>query len=220
VLIGAGELVVRTSTVTAADRRVTTAVFAHRGELLVSVMKLVTWCGSWIALVVTGVLLGLLVLLRRLHPAFLVLAAVAWAGEAGGTTLAKHVVRRDRPPEHFWAVDVHGWSWPSGHTAVAVIVFAVLAATVVSVLAPSPGLRVLTCVVAGLLIIAVACSRVVLGVHWTSDVLASLVFVSLWLTAVGVLFREVLTLALQPPEQGGTTVFAWPSATNGCARVG
>ena len=58
-------------------------------------MKAVTWLGSWVALVATGILLVVLAFLRRLPVAVVLLAAVAWAGEAGGVTLAKHVVERE-----------------------------------------------------------------------------------------------------------------------------
>ena len=50
--------------------------------------------------------------------------------------------------------------------------------------------------------IAVAFSRVELGVHWTTDVLASLVFTTVWLTALGMIFGAVVTGATsQSTEQ-------------------
>jgi membrane-associated phospholipid phosphatase len=39
---------------------------------------------------------------------------------------------------------------------------------------------------AGLAVAATAFSRVELGVHWTTDVIASVVFVTMWLTAIGI----------------------------------
>ena len=38
---------------------------------------------------------------------------------------------------------------------------------------------------AGLAVAATAFSRVELRVHWTTDVIASVVFVTIWLTAIG-----------------------------------
>ena len=122
------------SSVNAFDRHVTSVVVAHRSPALNAIMKAATWLGSWVALVATGILLMVLALRRRLPVAAVVLVVVAWAGENGGVTLAKHVVERDRPPQDLRLVSAHGWSWPSGHTAVALLVFT----TVPFVVALSP----------------------------------------------------------------------------------
>ena len=154
-------------------------------------MKAVTWLGSWVAVLVAAGLVLLLVLRRRLPVGFLLLAVVAWAGTQGGTTLAKNVVQRPRPPEDLRLVSAHGWSWPSGHTATATLVFAVLA-TVVWMLNTSVGLRVLAVMGSTLVAVAVAFSRVELGVHWTTDVLASVVFATAWLLILGMLLGTVV----------------------------
>jgi undecaprenyl-diphosphatase len=188
ILIGAGELVVHSSTVSSFDRHVTSFVAAHRSPALDSVMKAVTWLGSWVALTLTAVLVLVLSIRRRLPRVFVVLVVVAWAGTQGGTTLAKNAVRRERPPESVRLVMAHGWSWPSGHTATAVLVFTVLA-SVVWQLTPRVAPRAAAAALALVAALLVGFSRVELGVHWITDVIASLAFASLWLMALLALFR-------------------------------
>jgi undecaprenyl-diphosphatase len=204
VLIGVGEIVDHSGAVQGFDNHVTSLVVAHRTAGLNTAMKAVTWLGSWVAVLVAAGLVLLLVLRRRLPVGFLLLAVVAWAGTQGGTTLAKNVVQRPRPPEDLRLVSAHGWSWPSGHTATATLVFAVLA-TVVWMLNTSVGLRVLAVMGSILVAVAVAFSRVELGVHWTTDVLASVVFATAWLVALEMIFGAVVAGSRsRSGEQPGT----------------
>jgi undecaprenyl-diphosphatase len=189
VLIGLGEGVVHSSALTTLDRHVTSVVVAHRSQSLTAVMKVVTWLGSWAALVVVGVLLIVLAVRHRLSPWFVVLAIVAWAGEAGGVAVIKHVVGRPRPPETIRLVTAHGWSFPSGHTAVAALVFSTLA-VVIGYLVPKRGVRWLAWSLGGLAVALVAFSRIELGVHWLTDVVGSLLFMTAWLILLVVLLAS------------------------------
>jgi undecaprenyl-diphosphatase len=188
-LIAAGVGVVHSTSVNAFDRHVTSVVVAHRSPALNEVMKVVTWLGSWVAFTATGILLAFLALRRRLPMAAVFLAIIAWAGETSGVTLAKHVVERDRPPQDLRLVSAHGSSWPSGHAAVALLVFTTLALVVVA-LTPRSGYRALAWVLTAVAVAAVAFSRIELGVHWTTDVMASMVFVGAWLAVLIALFAS------------------------------
>jgi undecaprenyl-diphosphatase len=191
ILIGAGEVVNHSDAVQGFDNHVTSFVVAHRTAALNAATRALTWLGSWVTVLVAAGVLLLLVLRRRLPVGFLLLAVVAWAGTQGGTTLAKNVVQRPRPPKDLRLVSAQGWSWPSGHTATATLVFAVLA-TAVWMLTTSVGLRLLAVVGWVLVAVGVAFSRVELGVHWTSDVLASMVFATAWLGALGMILGAVI----------------------------
>ena len=194
-LIAAGEFVVHSAAVTHFDQHVTKTVVNSRTAALSSVMKSVTWLGSWVALLVAAVVIVVLVSTRRLPILALVVAVVAWAGEAGGVRIGKAVVGRHRPPQVIWLVTAHGWSFPSGHTAAACLAFTALALCVATPARPR-AVRILCWLIAGLAVAATGFSRVELGVHWTTDVIASVLFVAGWLTAVVL----VLGGRLRPPE--------------------
>jgi undecaprenyl-diphosphatase len=190
-LVAIGFGVIHSSSVGRFDRNITATVVAHRTPALNTAMRVATWLGSWVALVVTGVVLLVLAVRHRMAWLAVVLAVVAWAGENGAVQLAKHVVQRPRPPERIWLKTAHGWSWPSGHMAVAVLVFTVLALLVTRFSSTSV-VRAVAWVLAVLAMATVGFSRIELGVHWCTDVIASLVFVTLWLSVIFVLFGKDL----------------------------
>jgi membrane-associated phospholipid phosphatase len=185
-LIAAGEFVVHSAAVTHFDDHVTRTVVSSRTAALNSVMKSVTWLGSWVALLVAAIVIVVLVITRRLPVLARVVAVFAWAGEAGGVRIGKIVVGRDRPPQAIWLVTAHGSSFPSGHTAAACLAFTALALCVATHARPRV-MRILGWLTAGLAVAATAFSRVELGVHWTTDVIASVLFVAGWLTAIATL---------------------------------
>jgi undecaprenyl-diphosphatase len=190
-LIAIGVGVMHWSTVAHFDRHVTSTVVAHRTPALNTAMKAVTWLGSWVALIAAGVIVLGLAARKRLPWLAVAAAVIAWAGEAGAVATAKHVVQRPRPPRELWLVTAHGWSWPSGHTATATLVFCVLAIAVGHVVR-TRFIRVTMWAVAVIAVVTVAFSRLELGVHWTTDVLASAGLVLGWLGLVVALFAVEL----------------------------
>ena len=185
-LVAAGEAVVHSAAMTRFDEHATRVVVSRRTPALNSAMKAVTWLGSWVAVLVAAAIIALLVIARRLPVLVAVVAVLAWAGEAGGVRIGKEIVRRGRPPEAIWLVRAHGWSFPSGHAAAACLVFTVLAMCVIA-LTRQRAARILGWLTAGLAIAAVAFSRVELGVHWLTDVIAGVVFTTVWLTVIAIL---------------------------------
>jgi len=184
-LIAAGEVVTHSAAMMHFDQDATRVVVSWRTPALDSAMKAVTWLGSWVAVLVTAVIIAVLVMTRRLLVLAAIVAVVAWAGEAGGVAIGKAVVGRRRPPRAIWLVHARGWSFPSGHAAAACLAFAILALCV-AMLARRRAASIAGWLTAGLAVAATAFSRVELGVHWTTDVIASIVFVTGWLTAIGI----------------------------------
>jgi undecaprenyl-diphosphatase len=106
-------------------------------------------------------------------------AAVLILATGGGRLLVelqKAQTARIRPAEQPQLVEVHNLSFPSGHAANATIVFVALA----FLLTATWPRRALALWAAVWLSILVGVSRLVLGVHWPSDVIAGWAFGLFW----------------------------------------
>jgi undecaprenyl-diphosphatase len=171
------------------DRSATAFVVGHRTAALNQLMKAVTWTGSWAATLGVAVLVAFAAWRRRLPGLALIAVLGAWLGELLAVTLTKSLVQRPRPPEALWLVVAHGWSFPSGHTANAVVVFAAAAAVVATFFGARPA-RLLVWALAAVLTGLVGFSRIELGVHWTTDVVASLVWTTVWVLVLVNLLRR------------------------------
>jgi len=163
--------------VAAFDAGVSSAIIALRGPALTLVARIVTTTGDTLTVTLATTVL-LFFLWRRRHR-FTVSALVAITGGALVANLLKGRFGRPRPS----AVDAlitlpASFSFPSGHAMSSLCV-----AGVVSYLAGrsamSRGAKITA--ISALLVwaMAVGLSRVYLGVHWPSDVLAS------WLLGIG-----------------------------------
>jgi membrane-associated phospholipid phosphatase len=109
----------------------------------------------------------------------------------------KAMVERHRPGAAFSAAPAHGYSFPSGHATISLVIFAVLAwqATRLN----NRHLRRTIWPIAITLAVAVGASRVYLGVHYLSDIIAS------WTLAIGILatlFAAIKAIQQSHPSAG------------------
>jgi membrane-associated phospholipid phosphatase len=94
--------------------------------------------------------------------------------------LLKYTYMRARPSFDDAILTLATYSFPSGHTAAATLLYGIIAAYLVC-LTPRFGLRGAIVAGAVLMVALVGASRVYLGVHYASDVLAAVVESCGWL---------------------------------------
>lgn len=149
---------------------------------LTSAMRLITHSASF--LTTAGLALGLSLHWwrqdgRRVDA---IVLCVALAGSAALGQGLKALFARPRPQLFAWLTAARGWSFPSGHTLNAVILAGLLTRLVGRRL--RRWRRVVLGICIGLWVVLVGLSRVYLGVHYPSDVLASLTIGGLCLLLV------------------------------------
>jgi membrane-associated phospholipid phosphatase len=183
VTIGAGELLglaERPDGSTGFDRSITSWSVDHRASWLTTVARALSTIGSQKVLLPLVAVVAIVLIVRGARtPAGLLI--VIWAGAIELYSLAKSVVDRPRPPMHLWLTSASSSAFPSGHATQSLSTFAALAlvsAAVVPV-ARRPGLVLAAVVAAG-----VGWSRVYLGVHWATDVLAGWLAAACWVALV------------------------------------
>jgi membrane-associated phospholipid phosphatase len=144
----------------------------HRTPGLVSAARAFTDAGAVPFLIVLAVVAGGLLWWRGARLAVAAAPALALAVAGSAVAIGKQLVGRARPPVALHLVAESDASFPSGHATDATAVYLTLGLVVAIVVFRRPVARALTVIGAGLLAVAVGASRLVLGVHWPTDVLA------------------------------------------------
>jgi membrane-associated phospholipid phosphatase len=162
---------------------------AAHGEVLAEHWPLVaakaaTAIGSPVVVdVVAAVVVVLLLFLRWWRLAAVV--ALARVGELVCESVVKMVVARPRPALVNPVASASGYSFPSGHAGGSAAVYGALA--LLALVGVAGWARLMLVTGAALLVSAVAVSRVLLGVHYPSDVAAGMALGLAWVTAAALL---------------------------------
>jgi len=151
---------------------------------------LLTAAGGLVLVPIGIVLVVGLLVVGQVRMAIVVAAALILA--AVGTEIVKLVIARPRPPGEP-LVSAPGYSFPSGHTLNSTVTYGLIALVAWRSPLPFPARRVVVAALVALIAL-IGLSRIALGVHYPSDVLAG------WLAGTAIVAAAA---ALTRPAQAG-----------------
>jgi undecaprenyl-diphosphatase len=175
-------------------------LFEHSNPTVVEAAKIVTWLGNgiFLAALVAWLVIGLL---RRNRVNEALLIAIAFLGSQILNALLKLAFHRPRPELSFVHLDTY--SFPSGHATGAAAVYTLLAWLAMRRLHRTRW-RLLVAISAAFVIVAVGFTRMYLGVHYLSDVLAGTAAGLAWAFATilaATIDRDVLGMFPRPLQR-------------------
>jgi undecaprenyl-diphosphatase len=195
------DAVVENDDLTALDRPLIQWISAHRPGWLTPFVVAVTDLGGKVLLTLAVGAAAVLVARRSRSWRPLLLAVCALGGCALVVAGIKVVIGRDRPARWHQALSESGFAFPSGHSASALVGWA-LVAWLVCRLTTNRTVQATAWVAAGMLTVAVGLSRTYLGVHYPSDVIGGWVLGAVW-------FTTVLVAAKLHPTGSDERAFPW-----------
>ena len=183
------EDVIKREPLTVVDAQLSNWLHLHASPSLTTAMFVATSLGSTLVVTSISVAIGLYLLWQR-HFYWLWVLAASVGGGSLLNRLLKYAFYRPRPHFDDPILTLTSYSFPSGHTMAATVLYGTLAAYLFAKF-PDWRARVLIILAASLLIALVGFSRIYLGVHYLSDVLAAMAEGLAWLALCLTVFYSI-----------------------------
>ncbi len=164
----------------AVDTWVLTHVLYFRTPGVSRFMILFTQLGGVMAIMIGSLVVGSYLVFRRRFD-YLVTYIMAVIGGGFLVVVLKRAIHRIRPISETSLINIGGWSFPSGHAMMSVILYGMITYFVIRDMR-SWKLRVFMVMAAGFVIFIIGLSRIYLQVHYLSDVLAGYAGGMFWLS--------------------------------------
>ncbi|GAC1483803.1 MAG: hypothetical protein NVS1B5_03340 [Gemmatimonadaceae bacterium] len=179
---GVTEDVVHHDPLTKFDLALTTWIRAHATPVGDKMSAVISALGSPVAMAAVGAVGAIVLLLRH---KWIVLAAwgAAFAGAGLLTLILKNIIQRPRPVGALAFLYGETFSFPSGHSLGSLVGYGMFAYVIGSNWVETARGRLRLAIATAALVIAIGVSRLYLGVHYFSDVVAGYAVGILWLSA-------------------------------------
>lgn len=177
------------------DQGIMALVQEHRSAAAEDVVVMVTRLGDFrTQIIIAPALVVVLLLLRQWRQAAFALATTL--GAALGNTLIKALAARARPD--VLLEPLVSYSMPSGHSSGSFAIFLTLA--ILAGCGQSPRWRLLWLLIGCIPALSIALSRIYLGVHWPTDIIAGAALAFFACTASLALIQRQQPLPSMPPR--------------------
>ncbi|MBD1398632.1 phosphatase PAP2 family protein [Pontibacter sp. JH31] len=183
------EDVIESEGVVSLDEQFTAFLYSIRSGWLSQLFYALTQLGTREAVFAMGGLATIVFFYRRRYIAVLAFW-LTMAGIGLSVQYGKQFISRDRPMEVAFYPE-HNFSFPSGHATTSMALYGMLAYFMYRHLG-SKRQRQTVLLASGVLIVMVGFSRIYLGVHFLSDVLAGFLLGAMWVL-MGISLMEVMT---------------------------
>ncbi|CAH0288520.1 hypothetical protein SRABI96_04192 [Peribacillus sp. Bi96] len=169
------------------DREVISFVQGLESPLLTTIMKFFTSIGSTASLIILSLFILFFLYKVLKHRLELVLFCVVMVGSPLLNLMVKLFFQRARPDLHR-LIDIGGYSFPSGHAMNAFSLYGILTFLLWRHITARWG-RILLILFSTMMILSIGISRIYLGVHYPSDIIAGYFAGGFWI-AVSIWFFQ------------------------------
>lgn len=164
---------------TAFDNSIYNIIHSINSSVMTNIVKGITFFGNMKTIVVFNILLVILVFIKKNTKLLLITISSIVSGVSN--TLIKNIVRRARPLG-LALIEENTYSFPSGHAMISVLFYGMIVYLLWK--HKVKGYKLITPVLV-ILILLIGLSRIYLGVHFGSDILAG------WSLGLGILLIEI-----------------------------
>lgn len=159
-----------------------------RNPVLSKIMLFITYMGNWENITILFIIISIiLIILGKWRYLYSLIISLVSA-EIFIYTL-KNLIGRQRPPVTSALILLKDFSFPSGHSYIAIAFYGLVVYYIFDILT-NKILRILIIAFGFILIAALGFSRIYLGVHWPSDVLAGFAASAAFITMI-ITFLEI-----------------------------
>lgn len=162
----------------ATDSWLENLLFLEQTQFLTSMFSFVTVLGNTVIVVAIMLIVGIALFFLKFHSAYVVGLATTLVGAGATNFIMKALIGRERPDGITQTIVETSSSFPSGHATFSLALYGFLTYFLCK---HYPKYSTLFITLGSLLIIAIGFSRLYLGVHFPSDVLAGFALGGLWL---------------------------------------
>ena len=147
------------------DETIYNYIYSFRSNLLDTFFKTTTKCANTMTVIIMVFILLIFLGKENIYKLILTVTTTVLTNQG-----LKHIIRRIRP-EHIRLIKENGYSYPSGHSMISIALYGLLIYLIYKNV-KNKILKSLLIVILLVLILSIGISRIYLGVHYPTDVLA------------------------------------------------